>query len=261
MVDASVGGKTGVNLAIPSRQPSNPSASPTLLKNMVGAFWQPRAVLADIDTLASLPPRIFRAGLAECIKHAMLSAGLPAPHADPDLLDWTESAFPRILAQDAAALTELISRNVRTKAAIVARDEREEDDSGGRALLNLGHTFAHAIETISHLSPDTNPAHAPLQHGEAVALGLIAAASTAAAAQLAPADLPARITRLIAAAGLPTRVGNLPPPDEIVARMAHDKKTLAGRLRLILPTAPGHAAVFTDPALQAIQSGIRAITG
>ncbi|MCA9311220.1 MAG: iron-containing alcohol dehydrogenase, partial [Phycisphaerales bacterium] len=129
MVDASVGGKTGVNLVIGG----------ALRKNMVGAFWQPRTVLADIATLASLPERERRAGLAECLKHGLICAA-----TDPALFDWTVAHADAIARLDAPALTELVTRNVAVKAAVVAGDEREEASSGGRALLNLGHTFGHA---------------------------------------------------------------------------------------------------------------------
>ncbi len=225
MVDASVGGKTGVNLSV----------SGSLKKNMLGAFWQPTLVLADIDTLASLPPRPFRAGLAECVKHALLSGAF----GDSTLFDWTESSAPAIVRKDPAALRELIARNIAVKARVVQGDEREEapDTDGGRALLNLGHTFAHAIETIPHLSPTGAPADAPLQHGEAVALGLTAALTLAADLRLIPADLPARVARLLTTFSLPTRVANLPPAADILDRMRDDKKVLAGRLRLILPDA------------------------
>jgi 3-dehydroquinate synthetase len=170
MVDASVGGKTGVNLAVGEGPGS-------LKKNMVGAFHQPRLVAADVDTLTSLADRPFRAGLAECIKHGMIAGDW----GDPGLLDWTIQAIPAALARDSATLTELVMRNVAVKAAVVGRDEREEAPQGGRALLNLGHTFAHAIETLPSLSPDGDLNKAPLQHGEAVALGLVAAARCAAA--------------------------------------------------------------------------------
>jgi 3-dehydroquinate synthase len=246
MVDASVGGKTGVNLATDDGD---------LHKNMVGAFHQPRAVIADVEVLRSLPDRFFCAGLAECIKHAMIAADW----GDPGLLDWTASAQPRIAAHDPATLIELVSRNARIKAAVVGRDEREQDQSGGRALLNLGHTFAHAIEPLPGLSPDGNPAHAPLQHGEAVALGLVAAARCSVALGKCPADLADRTVAVLSGFGLPTKVRGLPPADQILARMHHDKKVLAGRLRLVLPTAPGRATVVADPPQAAVIAGIDAI--
>jgi 3-dehydroquinate synthase len=248
MVDASVGGKTGVNLPGPGK---------SLLKNMVGAFHQPRAVVIDVRALDSLPERSFRAGLAECVKHAMIGAECD----DLSLGDWTANHLAAILIRDPATLTSLIARNVRIKATIVERDEREEQDQGGRALLNLGHTFAHAIETLPTLSPDANPGHAPLQHGEAVALGLLAAAATSEAAGHATSPQIAQTAALISTCGLPSRVAGLPPSTELLARMAHDKKVQGGKLRLILPVAPGRAAVFAgvpEPAITAGWDAIRA---
>ncbi|MEX2218779.1 MAG: 3-dehydroquinate synthase family protein [Phycisphaerales bacterium] len=246
MVDASVGGKTAVNL---------PVGVDDLHKNALGAFHQPRAVLIDTDTLGSLPDRFFRAGLAECVKHGMISADWD----DPGLLGWMAAHADAILTRDPAALTALIARNVRIKAAVVEQDEREEHDSGGRALLNLGHTFAHAIETLPGLSPDGNPAHAPLQHGEAVALGLVAATTTAEAAGLAARGLAPATSALLASLGLPTTVTGMPPDEALLERMAHDKKVRGGKLRLILPSGPGRAAVITDPPRPAVIAGLRAV--
>src|SRR5262249_36766873 len=146
----------------------------------------------------SLPQRELRAGLAECLKHALIGRELQ----DPDLLEWTQAALQKILAMDAPTLIELVSRNVCAKAHIVRDDEREEDPSGGRMLLNLGHPSAHAIETLPGLSFQNTTG--PLLHGEAVALGLIAAATTAERLGLAPASLPAQVSQMMADAGLPT---------------------------------------------------------
>lgn len=245
MVDASVGGKTAVNLEVRDG----------LKKNMVGAFHQPRAVVADVQTLASLPERVFRAGLAECLKHGLIAADW----GDPGLLEWMEGVLDRILARDPATLVKLVARNVLVKAAVVGRDEREEDESGGRALLNLGHTFGHAIETLEGVTLDGNPASAPLHHGEAVALGLIAAARCAEAASVAEHGVGDRVRALVARCGLPTAAHGLPGVDAFLALMAHDKKVLGGRLRLVLPTAPGRAIVATDPPRQAIEAGLDAI--
>jgi 3-dehydroquinate synthase len=250
MVDASVGGKTAVNL-------SDPEGRGELLKNMVGAFHQPRAVVIDTDALDSLPDRHFRSGLAECIKHGMLGADF----GDPQLLDWTADTLDRIATRKPDSLVALIGRNLSIKASVVQRDEREELDLGGRALLNLGHTFAHAIETIPTLSPDGGPGLAPLQHGEAVALGLIAAATTSEAAGRCPTGLAARIGALIAAAELPVRLQGLPSTQRLLERMAHDKKVLSGKLRLILPVDWGRAAVFDDVPPAAIAAGWDAIRG
>ncbi|MDX2114695.1 MAG: 3-dehydroquinate synthase family protein [Planctomycetota bacterium] len=246
MVDASVGGKTAVNLHDRAH----------LRKNLVGVFWQPAAVIADTALLATLPDRQLRAGLAECLKHALISADV-----DPSLADDTRADLPRLLRRDDAALQSLVLRNLRVKAHFVSEDEREEKPSaqGGRALLNLGHTFGHAIETVPSLSPDDTPASAPLHHGEAVALGLVAAAHTAAALSLISPDAARQIASDVAAAHLPTRVRGLPADDQILASMHHDKKVQAGRLRLVLPEGPARCRVVEDPPLAAVVAGLAAI--
>ena len=245
MVDASVGGKTGVNLSVDG----------ALLKNMAGAFWQPRLVLADITSLRSLGDRQFRAGLAECVKHGMI-----ARDADPALLGWIESCLPSLQCRDEPTLVEFVARNVAVKARIVAGDEREESvGAGGRALLNLGHTFAHAIETIDHLSPDDDPAKAPLLHGEAVALGLIASCAAAAACGLVDAVFVDRIGAILADAGLPTEVAGLPGDEDILASMRHDKKVTGGRVRLALPIGEGAARIEEGAGDEAVTAGITAI--
>ena len=244
MVDASVGGKTGVNLLIAGG----------LKKNMAGAFWQPRAVLADIDTLASLPARERRAGLAECLKH-----GLIADATDPDLFAWTLTHADAVESLDRTVLTELVARNVAVKAGVVAGDEREEDASGGRALLNLGHTFGHAIEPLAHLTPDGNPAHAPLLHGEAVGYGILAAARTSRLLGLIDHATEARIR-----AGLDVLrlrpLANLPPAATILEAMHHDKKVAAGRLRLILPTRLGACTIRDDVPAPVIASALEVLS-
>lgn len=247
MVDASVGGKTGANVR----------TSTGLKKNMAGAFWQPHLVLADVETLASLPDRHFRSGLAECIKHAMLAGAFD----DPTLLNWTRTNLQPILARDPAILSELIARNVRVKATVVGDDEREEhpDERGGRALLNLGHTFAHAIEPLPRLSPTASPADAPLQHGEAVALGLVAAATLSVRLNLAPASLADDTRQVLASAGLPTRVAGLPSFDEFTRLMRDDKKSAGGSMRFIVPLAGGTCRVIRDPNPEALAGAIDAI--
>ena len=267
MVDASVGGKTAVNIR----------AGGTLKKNMVGAFHQPWLVLADTDTLKTLPDRMFRAGLAECVKHGLIGADW----GDPDLFGWIDQNAAAILRQDVGALSELIARNIAIKARVVATDEREEapDAAGGRALLNLGHTFAHAIEPMPTLSPDGDPGHAPLQHGEAVALGLVAACAAAAHAPPRPplphashpvhptppplgtfdAGLTDRVRSLLVRLGLPVRVSGLPSAEAVLAAMGDDKKVASGKLRLVLPSGPGRCRVVLDPPREAILAGIAAI--
>lgn len=246
MVDASVGGKTAVNLDPPAAN---------LLKNAAGAFHQPDLVIIDTTALDSLPPRHFRAGLAECLKHAMIAADW----GDPGLTAWTPANLPALLARDPAALAELIRRNVALKARVVADDERETSPSAGRATLNLGHTFAHAIEPIHTLSPSPDPADAPLLHGEAVALGLVAAAAAAHHAGLCHPSILHDTRVALRAAGLPTSVHGLPHDDALLEAMSHDKKARSGRLRLILPVAPGRVRVVPDPPPDAVRAGWAAI--
>ncbi|MBK7405587.1 MAG: 3-dehydroquinate synthase [Phycisphaerales bacterium] len=251
MVDASVGGKTGANLAI----------GDTLQKNMVGAFHQPSLVLADTRTLGTLPDREFKAGLAECLKHALLGGCL----GDTDHLGWFESNTERVLRREADAVAELIHRSVAFKAAVVAGDEFElaEDTPGrvGRALLNLGHTFAHAMETLKGASPAGRPADSPLLHGEAVALGLLCAAETSAALGLIDRGLGPRIARALEACGLPTRAAGLPDAMRLLSLMGADKKTSGGRLRLVLPTPGCTARVVVSPEVSAVEAGWAAIKG
>ncbi len=256
MVDASVGGKTGVNLLTDTG----------LKKNLVGAFWQPLLVLAYVASLATLPDRALRAGLAECFKHGMLGAMCD----DESLFQWSTANLGAVLARDHAALIELVRRNVALKARVVVGDERESvgagsaapgsvQEAGGRALLNLGHTFAHAIEPIPTISPDSLPSNAPLQHGEAVALGLVAASVCAREAGLAPAAIHREVEAALRASGLPTAVRGLPDPAALLAAMGHDKKALGGRLRLVLPTGRGVARLVTEPATGAVEAGLAAI--
>jgi len=247
MVDASIGGKTGINLTL---------ADGSLVKNMAGAFHHPRLVLADIEALFSLDERTFRSGLAECVKHALISGAF----GDPGLLEWLESRSGPILARDADALVELVERNVRVKARVVSADERETADAGGRSLLNLGHTFAHAIEPMEHLSPTGAPSEAPLHHGEAVALGLVASCHAARAlGEPSTDELPDRVIALLERLGLPTAVHGLPGSGAIVVRMGYDKKTTGGRLRLIVPAGGSRSRIIDDPPESAIAAGIDAI--
>ncbi|MBL8759681.1 MAG: 3-dehydroquinate synthase [Phycisphaerae bacterium] len=248
MVDASVGGKTGVNLRTPDG---------SLKKNLVGAFHQPRLVVADISLLSSLPDRQLRAGMAECVKHALLSGQF----GDPTLLPWIESSAPAILSRDSGTLAELVSRNVAIKARVVAGDEREEAESivGGRALLNLGHTFGHAIETLPNLSPTGQPTDAPLHHGEAVALGIMAALETAVSYRVASPSLRDRVGSLLSRLGLPTKVRGLPPSDRVLELMGHDKKVQGGVLRLVLPHDGGVCIVKDNPSLAIVLGAIDSI--
>lgn len=229
MVDASIGGKTGVNLALPGGG---------LGKNLAGAFWQPRLTVADPDTLATLPARELRAGLAECIKHAVI-AGEPR-------FAMLEADADRLVASEPAALDRLIPSSAAVKAEIVARDPFERGD---RATLNLGHTFGHAIETIPGID---------LLHGEAVAIGMHAACRCAEHLGLLAHRDSARIVALIERCGLPTVLPATVARAEIVRRMGFDKKAEGGRLRLVLPRAIGRVTVEADADHPSIQVAIDA---
>jgi 3-dehydroquinate synthase len=212
-VDSSVGGKTAIN---------HPRG-----KNMVGAFYQPRAVIADTDTLATLPPREYAAGLAEVIKYGLI--------CDRPFLEWLEQNIDRLTAHDAATLTHAIRRSCEGKAAVVAADEREE--TGVRALLNLGHTFGHAIET--------GLGYGTWLHGEAVAAGTVLAARLSQQMGfISPADV-ARVRALLARAGLPVAAPEL-GVGRYLELMGLDKKVEGGRIRFVLLRALGDAFVTAD---------------
>ncbi len=246
MVDASVGGKTGINVEVGQR----------LVKNMAGAFWQPAAVLADVALLGSLSERDFRCGLAECLKHGMLGG-----FVDAGLAAWMEASMESILAREPGVLTELVARNVAIKAAVVRSDEREEAATGGRALLNLGHTYAHAIEPMAHLSPTADAGDAPLRHGEAVGLGLIAATGAGAALGLVAPERVDGVRSLIASTGLPTSLAGLPGDEQLVDAMGDDKKVSGGKLRIVVPDGPGRCRVVEGPDPGAVRAGWAAIRG
>jgi 3-dehydroquinate synthase len=247
MADASIGGKTGVNIDL--------GGEGGLKKNMAGAFHQPALVLIDPDLLRSLAPRQFRAGLAECVKHGLIGAAA----GDPGLFRWTAEHLVGLLALDPPCVAELVARNIAVKAAIASPDEREERPDGGRILLNLGHTFAHAIETLPHLTPDGDPTKAPLLHGEAVALGLVAAAETARELDLCGAAEVDQLLSVLSRSGLPVEINGLPPAARLIELMGFDKKVASGRLRLVLPTGTGHATVVSNPPIAAINAGLEAI--
>ncbi|MCL4758689.1 MAG: 3-dehydroquinate synthase [Rhodocyclaceae bacterium] len=223
-VDSSVGGKTAIN---------HP-----LGKNMIGAFHQPRMVLADVSTLDTLPDRELRAGLAEVIKYGLIR--------DPEFFDWIESCLDQILARDPATLIEAISRSCRNKADVVAADETEQ---GERALLNLGHTFGHAIET--------GLGYGVWLHGEAVAAGtLMAAELSRRLGWLADAELE-RIEHVFRRAGLPVHGPDL-PTSAYLALMAHDKKVEDGALRLVLLRGIGRAVIHSGASADDIAAAIDA---
>lgn len=213
-VDSAVGGKTGVN---------HPGG-----KNLIGAFHQPLCVLADTDTLQTLPDRELAAGLAEVVKYGLI--------ADADLFAWLEEQAGALLARDPAALGHVIRRSCELKAEVVAQDEREH---GRRALLNLGHTFGHAIELIS--------GYGEWLHGEAVAAGSCMAAEFSARLGLLEAGDVARIRQLFRRFNLPVA----PPPadpGQFLAAMGLDKKVIAGQIRLVLLDRIGQARITADYA-------------
>jgi 3-dehydroquinate synthase len=201
MVDSSVGGKTGVD---------HPAG-----KNLIGAFHQPRAVVADLDALSTLPDRELRAGLAEVVKTACIG--------DADFFGWLEAHADALLARDAEALTHAIATCCRFKAGVVERDERE---AGERALLNFGHTFGHALEAEA--------GYGMLLHGEAVAIGMILATRLSTHLGMADEAGTQRLRALLERIGLPTAVPDGIAADALFARMHLDKKNRAGALRLVL---------------------------
>jgi 3-dehydroquinate synthase len=221
-VDASVGGKTGVD-----HQAG---------KNLIGAFHQPSGVMIDVETLKTLPRRELIGGLAECVKHAVIR--------DASLLDYIEDRAEDILACLPGVMTELIARNVAIKAQVVAADERE---AGQRAHLNYGHTVGHAIEALA--------GYGELSHGQAVALGMVAANRLAVGRGLLDEQSAQRIERLLSKLELPTRRPGL-DADKVWWIMQHDKKALAGRIRMVLPTKLGAAEIFDDTDPQAIRDAI-----
>lgn len=231
MLDASVGGKVGVD---------TPRG-----KNLIGAFHPPAIVVADPLTLLSLPEREYRGGLAEAVKHGLI--------ADRDYFEWMERRAPGLAARDLAELTRLIRRSVEIKAGVVAEDERE---TGRRAILNAGHTVAHALEQASGFR---------LPHGEAVSLGLISECRIAERMGIAEPGLGERVKRLLFALGLPIRAAETPAPNLLLEAMSRDKKNRAGVIRLALPSALGRMdagegswTVPVDPAM--IAEGLAAIS-
>ncbi len=212
-VDSSVGGKTGINL---------PTA-----KNIVGCFWQPSLVVIDTATLSTLPRREFVSGLAEVVKYGMIM--------QPDLIDYLEEHALAILAQDSSALTEIISRSCQAKASVVELDERET--TGLRAILNYGHTFAHALESAQ--------GYGTLLHGEAVSIGMHLAAKLACRMGRIDAELVQRQQNLLEKFELPTQLPAA-DPEELWRLMQHDKKVEHGRLRFVLPSRMGHVELVPD---------------
>jgi 3-dehydroquinate synthase len=211
-VDSAIGGKTGVNL---------PEG-----KNLVGAFYPPSLVLVDPEVLSSLPEREFRGGLAEVIKYGVI--------ADARLFAFLEKNVERVLARDSKALEQVIRRSIEIKAQVVSRDERE---SGLREILNFGHTFAHALESVTR--------YRKYQHGEAVAFGMMCAALLGHETVETPADDVARIVALV------RKIGPLPswpeiPPEKLFAAMRADKKTKFGKVRFVLSPRVGLAKSYDE---------------
>lgn len=223
-VDSSVGGKTGIN---------HP-----LGKNMIGAFQQPQVVLADMAQLKTLPERELSAGLAEVIKYALLG--------DEQFLTWLEANIDGLVAQDPELLAEAVYRSCAHKARIVANDEKEQ---GERALLNLGHTFGHAIE--SYLGYGT------WLHGEAVATGMVMAADLSQRLGWISSDDVERTKKIIQRANLPISCPKI-PLDEFLGYMAHDKKVLNGQLRLVLLKQLGQAVITKDFDVELMKQAILA---
>ncbi len=223
-VDSSVGGKTGVN---------HPRG-----KNMIGAFHQPVGVLADTATLDTLPDRELRAGVAEVIKYGLIG--------DRPFFNWLESHMGAVLARDPEALAWTIEQSCRNKAAVVAADEFEQDR---RALLNLGHTFGHAIEAAT--------GYETWLHGEAIAAGMCMAARLSERLGLVGMAERERVEAVFAAAGLPTRPPTI-EPDRMLALMAGDKKVRDGRIRLVLLDAIGSARVTADYPPEALTAELSA---
>ena len=222
-VDSSVGGKVGINL---------PDG-----KNMVGAFLQPRGVLIDAATLETLPSREYAAGLGEVVKYGVI--------LDAELFAHLEANLTGLRDRDPKVLVPVIARSCRLKAGVVERDEFEQ--SGLRAVLNYGHTFGHAFETLTGYSQ--------LLHGEAVAIGMMCAARLAQRLGRIDAELVARQGKLLAALGLPTAVPKL-DADEVLIAMQRDKKSQHGKLRFVLPSRLGHVELVSDVAEAEVRAAL-----
>ena len=225
-VDSSVGGKTGIN----TRHG----------KNLIGSFHQPRMVLTDIEVLRTLPRREFLAGYAEVVKYGLIN--------DADFFLWLEEHAGAICQGDTAATLEAVVTSCKAKAAIVAADERE---SGARALLNLGHTFGHALEAVTGYGPE-------LLHGEAVAIGMGLAFDLSVRLGLCPAGDAARVRHHFTAVGLPQDVTAIGARSwdarALISHMRHDKKVRNGKLTFVLARGVGQAFVSTDIELAAVEA-------
>jgi 3-dehydroquinate synthase len=216
MVDSSVGGKVGIN---------HPKG-----KNLIGAFHQPAGVWIDTATLVTLPEREYRGGLAEVVKHGVI--------LDADFFTWLEANADAVLKRDPGAIRHVVTRSCELKAGIVEKDEREE--TGLRVVLNYGHTFAHAFETVG--------GYGHWSHGEAVAAGMACASRLAEKLEMIPADVTTRQIRLLEQFGLPTAAKPEWPADRLIEVMRRDKKVTAGRLRFVLPTRLGEVVLRDEVA-------------
>lgn len=225
-VDSSVGGKTGIN---------HP-----LGKNMIGAFYQPKVVLADIETLKTLPAREFSAGVAEVIKYGLIR--------DADFFDWLETNISKLMALDEAVITYAIYRSCKNKAEVVVADEHE---AGERALLNLGHTFGHAIEN--------GMGYGVWLHGEAVAAGTMLAADLSQRLGWLNANEVKRMHALLSASNLPLRAPNL-GVEKYLDLMGMDKKVVDGKIRLVLQQGIGNAVITSDYDVSKLKQTLEAIT-
>jgi 3-dehydroquinate synthase len=223
MVDSSVGGKTGINL---------PDA-----KNMVGAFWQPALVLIDTDVLSTLPDRIYCSGLAEVIKYGVIE--------DAEFFAWLEANVAGLVNRDDEAMRYAIQQSCQCKADVVGEDERET--SGRRAILNYGHTFAHAIEATA--------GYGALLHGEAVSIGMQMAARLAVDVGMAQPDLLSRQTKVLEACHLPVSLETA-DASELLPVMMRDKKVAHGKLRFVLPTDIGNVDLVGGLEESAVRAAI-----
>jgi 3-dehydroquinate synthase len=213
MVDSSVGGKVGVNHS--------------RAKNLIGAFHQPVGVWIDTAALATLPGREYQSGLAEVVKYGVI--------LDADFFAWLEANAEAVLRREPSAVRHVVARSCRLKADVVEKDEREE--TGLRAVLNFGHTFGHAFETVA--------GYGTLLHGEAVAAGMVCASRLAERRGLVGDDFTLRLQRLLVRLRLPGKPERY-PVEPLLATMRSDKKAVAGRLRFVLPRRLGEVALFDD---------------
>ena len=246
MVDAAIGGKTAVNLPMSSdpldaghSKNLSTNLSTNLAKNMAGTICAPAWVASDVRTLTTLSTREFRCGLAECVKHALL--------VDASMLAWLETHREGLRAMDPARLVELVHRSASVKAAIVSRDEREQ---GERAHLNLGHTFAHAIESLLHDQ---------VHHGEAVSIGLVAMAAASQAAGWWPDADKFQLSKRLSDLGLPVRMPAKVDREQLKNALKLDKKGQSGAVRLVLLKGLGRPGVLDAASEQVITAGLDAI--